>query len=129
MNEAETILVIRSLLSSCKSSMNVLVLNNEFRSETGIDIPLFGHKNFIDFLKSIPETVKLTGNYPNQQVSLISSSKSAHIVALVKKQRSKCNAKEINGRLRRTKCDTACDCRTVQIQRQVATEEYTIQSL
>lgn len=63
MEKEDTVIMIRSLLSSLQSSIDISDLNTEFKAETGINIPLYGFENIFSFLKSIPETVTVRIRY------------------------------------------------------------------
>ncbi|KAL0273631.1 UNVERIFIED_CONTAM: hypothetical protein PYX00_006262 [Menopon gallinae] len=111
MDKKDTLSFIRSLLISNKESYELQQLLQDFREENGRDMPLFGYKTPIDFLESAPDIVKLERYQQKIYVKPISSSKSAHITSLVKRQRQNTssnrnfNTRTINNQPRNSKVE------------------------
>ena len=55
----EVKVIIRSLITSSQVSCYVKHLLRDFKNETGTDLPLFGYRTPVDFLRSIPDTVRV----------------------------------------------------------------------
>ncbi|XP_075227861.1 uncharacterized protein LOC142328183 isoform X2 [Lycorma delicatula] len=90
--ESELKAVIRSILISTPNAMNVKQLATEFMQSEGAEFPYndFGFKTFLDYLKSIPDTVLLDSqNSINPLVIPVKSERSSHIDNLVMRQKKR----------------------------------------
>ncbi|XP_055917931.1 tudor domain-containing protein 5 [Eupeodes corollae] len=88
LNETKTIL--KSLVISSPNGMTVDRLNRDYKETVGEWIPFkkLGYQNLELFLKSVPDTLVLTGHGREAMVGFVCSEKTQHINELIKKQKN-----------------------------------------
>uniref|UniRef100_A0A1I8NSS4 HTH OST-type domain-containing protein n=1 Tax=Stomoxys calcitrans TaxID=35570 RepID=A0A1I8NSS4_STOCA len=81
--------ILKSLVISCPDKITIDQLNRDFREVEGHFIPFrkLGYNNLEQFLRSIPDTLLVSGTGHSAQVYFVNNEKSAHIHEMIMTQR------------------------------------------
>ncbi|XP_055855818.1 tudor domain-containing protein 5 isoform X2 [Episyrphus balteatus] len=86
----ETKTILKSLVISCPNGMTVDRLNRDYKDTVGGWIPFkkLGYHSLELFLKSVPDTLVLTGHGREARVGFVSNDKTQHINEMISRQKN-----------------------------------------